>query len=570
LPGVALTSGTTYAWAATERRIVALGGVSHTGYSDRAPRDVLFTFDSDEARRVARLGETLYITSGLGLMQYDGEKAVECGFLIYPWYFGAIEVGTGNLVDGTYALKFGYRWDNAKGERERSTTATVGTVTIAGGPNGISVVANSPPLHWTLKLGAAIKAPAVEYWRTAVDPNTDSPFYLGTSQDPTATSNPNRYIANDPTASSIPTFNDELSDANLTVREIHPENGSALENLCPPPCRIIVASDTRLFLAGVAGDPDRVLYSKQRNDGEVAAFHDALAIPIPHVGGEMTGLAFNAETLVAFRETAIYALPGDGFDNTGGGVNFGPARLISSDVGAINQESIALTPAGLIFKSRKGWYVLSTGWQLQYIGQAVSDYDSETIVGVDVVEAQHQIRASSSGRMLVFDYLANQWAEWTETSIRSSTVWQGLHVVVAGTSVMTQLSTYTSLTYGIDIETPWIKLGGPQDRGRVRAIEILGEFRSDHDVRVRLAFDYNNAYVDDSVVSFEALGAGSPLQCRVGPSRQQLQAIKIRITAQEEGSPDPPPGEALKLTALSLEVARQPGLYKRLGAAVRT
>jgi hypothetical protein len=534
LPGVALTDGTTgYSWCATERRIITLGGANHTGYDARAPREVVYTFDSNEARRCARLGQTLYVSGG-EILQYDGVQLVESGFHIYPWYFGAIEVGTGNLADGTYTLKVTWRWDNARGERDSSTTATSGQVDIAAGPNGISIV-DWVPLFVTHKTASAI---GVEVWRTVLNAGLDAPFYLVTSKDPAVTSNPNRYVPNAPTSASLATFNDELADASITSLETNPENGGVLENLAPPAASIIVASDTRLFLAGVAGDPTRVWYSKHRGEGEVAAFHDALTVEVPPIGGDITALAFLFDTLVVFKEAGVYALRGDGFDNLGGGSNFVP-QLVSTDVGATSHEAIGLTPMGLLFKSAKGWYLLGANLGVQYVGGAISDYDGESPLAVHVVESRHQVRCLTANRLLVWDYLVNQWGEHSIADGLHATIWGGTYTYLTSTGAKAESATYTSLTYGIDVETAWIKPAELQGQGRVRRILALGEYRSAHSLRVRLARDYEYDdtgapdYFDDVVWTPSTLThvVGSREQFQIGPRLQRAGAIKIRLTA---------------------------------------
>lgn len=533
LPGVALTSGSTgYSWCAVERRIIELGGNEHSGYGARAPRDVTVTFDSNDARRCARLGQTLYVAGG-EILQYDGTQLTEVGFHIFPWYFGAIEVPAGNLADGTYTLKVTWRWDNARGELDRSTTATSGQVTIAGGPNGISIV-TWIPLYVTHKTTSAI---AVEAWRTVLNAGLDAPFYLTTSKDPAALTNPNRYTVNTPTTATLATLNDELADASLTVLEANPENAGALENLSPPAASIIVASDTRIFLAGVAGDLHRVWYSKTRNEGEVASFHDALAFDIPKTGGDITALAFLFDTLIVFRETAIYEVRGDGFDNTSGGSNF-EARLVSSDVGGVGHESIGLTPMGLVFKTSKGWYLLPPNLNPQYIGAPISDYDSETPLSVLVVENRHQVRVLTASRMLVWDYLVNQWGEWTIGDGLHATVWQGTYAYLTTDAVKTEGTTYSGVDYGMDVETAWIKAAELQGQSRVRRMLALGEYRSAHNLRIRIARDYESdgaggwSYFDDITWSPPSSKrvVGGPEQFQRGPSRQRCEAIKIRLT----------------------------------------
>ena len=574
LPGVQLVEGTTgYAWCGTERRVIDVGTDGYRNYADRGPRDVLFTFDSNRARRCARLGATLYITGG-EILQYDGQQLTEVGFHLFPWSFDLTTPGAGNVEIGSYTYKSTLRWQNARGEIDRSTTATLPVVTISTSAKKIRAE-SAPPLPVTHK---TTNPPALEYWRTAKDPTDDAPFFLATSKDPSSIANPNRYVANDYTDSEQDDFEDDLTDALLTVREQHDEFGPVVR-LAPPPASIIVAGADRLFLAGIAGDPDQVWYSRLRSDGEVAAFHGALTIPIPRPGGDITALAFLNETLIVFRETAIYALAGDGFDNAGGGQNYGPARMLSEDVGAVNAESVAFMPSGLVFKSSKGWYALNRGWSLDYIGASVADYDGETPLAIHLVETQHQVRILTSLRMLVWDYLAQQWGEWTISGGLHACMWSGAHVYLDTVGPRIQETAYTALTYGLDVETAWFKPADLQGFSRVRKLQILGEYRSTDltHLRIRIAYNYSAAYVDDRYWPVSPTTVGGPLQLKIGPRRQQVQAIKIRITAIRRYVDESlvtingaPTGEAMKLTGLAVEVGLKRGPYPRLSAAQRS
>jgi hypothetical protein len=528
LPQVSLSSGaSTYAWCATERRVIELGGNGHSGYSDRGPVEVSFTFDDNRARRTARLGATLYVSGG-EILQYDGSGLYEVGYHVYPWYFGAVEVPTGNLADGSYTYKVTWRWENARGERDRSTTATHGDVTIAAGPNGVSIT-SWIPLFITHKTSRPF---AVEVWRTAVNPTPDAPFYLATSQDPAATSNPNRAISNDTTASVLATFNDEFADSTLTTKESNPENGAVLENLAPPAATIIAAYGSRVFLGGVAGDPRRIWYSKQRNDGEVVAFHDALTFELPLEGGDLVAITFMDGVLVALCETAVYMVPGDGFDNLGGGANYGPGRTVSADVGCRDHDSVAVTPQGIVFQSSKGKYLLTRGWSVQPIGTAVVDYDSEAIVAAHVVEAQHQVRWLTGSRMLVLDYLAEQWAEWTLSSGVHACIWNGVHHYLTAAGPLAEQATFTGTSYGLYVETAWIKPADLQGAISLRKMKILGEYRSACNLRLSLLYDYATTVTDTKAWTPTPTTVGGPLEVSILPSRQQCQAVKLRISVE--------------------------------------
>jgi hypothetical protein len=584
LPGVQLTDGTTgYSWCGCDRRLITVGDTGGGySYADRGPRDITWTFDSNEARRCVRFGQTLYVT-GAEILQYDGAALTEVGFHYFPYYFEVTTTNgpsseTGDFVEaGDYYFKLTYRWTNACGERERSTTASVAGEAADGVDDGFELTVISP-LNITHKDPSAIaglNGVAIDIWRTLADPTDDAPYYLVSSSDPADASAENNYIGSDVSAGLTDDFLDFFTNVVAATTETNPENGGYLESLAPPPATIIAASESRLFLAGVAGDPDRVWYSRQRNPGEVASFHDALTFGVPITGGDITALAIMNETLVVFRETAIYMIPGDGFDNAGGGANYGPARTLSTDVGAVSMESVALVDRGLIFKSSKGWYQLSRGgFGLEYIGAPVADYDDEDPLAIHVVQSQHQIRILTSSRMLVLDTLVNQWGEWSVDDGLHACMWQGSHVYLTTTGPKQQQTTYTDVDYGWDIETAWIKVNELQGRGIVRGIELLGEYRAAHSIRKRIARNYESdgsggwSYFDDDVVGIPTTTVGGQEQLKFAPSiKRPIQSLKVRLTALHADRSSQPAGDTARLTGLTLDVALEDGLFSGLSAA---
>lgn len=547
LPGVAPTSvtGLDFAWAGTRRRIIQLGGTKHEGFEARSPVDVRFSFDSNLSRRSAAMGRTLYVTDSIPL-QYDGTGLYEVGFLTYPYNFFVTTGGGGSLTAGDYVYKSTVAWTNAMGEKERSTTAMAALIT-APGANQNAIQVNA--LNYTKKTGTGA-TPTVEVWRTEVDPIEDSPFYLVSGKDPNVLAgagNDNGYIPNLHTAAVVPptgffVMNDDFADTTLITKEKDPEAGLVLEKLAPPGASLIVTTDTRVFLAGVPGDPDAVWYSRLRNEGEVASFHDGNRALVPRPGGAMTALAIHQETPTVFREAAIYRLLGEGKNNTGQGNNY-VAIDVPGGVGAVNQESVATTPLGTIFKSRKGWYLLTPGWSVIYIGDRVSDYDGETVKGVSTVEDKHQVRILSGTRMIVWDYSAvteeaplGQWFEWTVGTAVHSIIWRGQYVALTPTGPTAQRTEHTGGDYGIDVETANIKLADLQGAAAVRAFQILGEYRSSFLLWVRVAYNYGRSgstpvYVDSKVWTPSPTTVGGPLQLRHGTKRRRCESIKIRLTA---------------------------------------
>jgi hypothetical protein len=545
LPGVALVSGgTQFAWAATSRRRIEVGAqATHTAFASRSPRDVVFTFDSNDARRTARLGQTLYIASSIPL-QYDGQALVEVGFLVYPWYFEPTVGAAGNLGAGTYTWVATMKWVNAQGEVDRSTTATGMQLAVAASK---FVFLNYIYLYVTMKAG--MRPPSIDMWRSAA--NLAAPFYLVTSQDPNAGIVNNGYVANSDTGGAMTPLPDNFADATLTVKEPYHENGDVLEFLAPPGASIIFATDTRLLLLGVVGDPDRLWYSREREFGQVASFHDELVGDVPSIGGRITSGWFQDEILYVGRETSIHQIPGGGRDNTGQGQDIGPSREVSRDVGPVSQEAQAQTPIGTLLKSAKGWQLLR-GTDLRYVGGPVSAFDGDTVLAMHVMTSQHQVRILTSARLLLWDYRGavdanspdglGQWAEHTISDGLHATLWSGSYVYLTATGPKIEQTAMTGLTYGLDVETSWIKAGDLQGFAKLGAILILGEYRSAFLLRIRVARDYkydgagNVVYFDDKAWTPSPTVVGSALQVRHAPSGSNGngQAFKVRLTAVAE------------------------------------
>lgn len=606
LPSVQNTSGNKYVFEGIKRRIVPLGDSAsdvtyrkdplskfkktaglkaritrllqtddREGYSSRVPVDVSVEFDSDEARRTAQLGRTLYISGGM-ILQYDGINLVEAGFHVAPWTGDNVGNSSGGSVeDGTYADKVTWRWDNARGERDRSTSAVVGKVTVSGGSGSGSInFDNVPSTQATLKTNIC-----AEMWRTVKNPPVGAPFYLSSGQDPATTTGDNKYCIVTVTDQHSPSvYLDALADEDLRKKEQNPENYGVLENIAPPPAGVIVSNGDRLFLAGIAGKVNACHYSKYYEDSTVAAFHEALSVETDPTHGAVTAIAFLNETLVVFKERAIYMLPGDGFDNLGQGQNYGPPRVLATDVGAVSAESVCRFPGGLLFKSQKGFYLLDRGWSVQYVGGAVADYDTESVVAAHTMETEHEVRFLTASRMLVWDYLANAWGEREISGARGAVLWNGEYVYCSSSNIYQEQSAYSSMAWGLDVTTGWLKPGDLMDYGRCRKLQVLGEYRSACRVRVRVAFDYDESdasgpnYVYDNTLTVSPTTVGGPLQmeCYLPGGRQKCEAFKVRITAIHASTADTPPaGEAIKLTGLGFEVGFKGRLNKRLPPAQR-
>ena len=173
--------------------------------------------------------------------------------------------------------------------------------------------------------------------------------------------------------------------------------------------------------------------------------------------------------------------------------------------------------------------------------------------------------------MLVFDYLVNQWAEWSIASAVDACMWRNTYTLTTVTQPKTEATSYASdVTYGLDIETPWIKPSDLLGECKVRYIEILGEYRGDADLHVQIAKDYDitgsggdpgtplwhTAEYHSIRTASNGNLAGKPIIIRVFPAQQNCTAIKVRITAVNASNHAIAPTTAgVRLTGISLDVA---------------
>lgn len=579
LPNVTNDSGNANAFVlmAAIRRVVPVGSNATNpnpekarNYAERAPRETTFTFDDNRARRCVQFGETLYVLGGI-VFQYDGTQLVELGTNTYPWQLNVSTGAAGAVPAGGYSYKATDRWMNAKGEVDRSTTATVANFTAAGATK-LNVAV--PDLNITRKANSAI-----EIWRTKVNPVAGAPFLLVTSQDPSVLSGDNRYVANATTSGQFEAFTDNFTDAQIAVLPANPDNGAVLPALEPPPATIAYADNQRVYLAGVAGYPNTVYYSKYRQVGQVAAFNDGLTFDVPSSGGPITAIGYLDGALIVWCQTATYQFAGLGLDDTGGGGNFQLSRTLSTDLGCIGSEACVYFDGGFLVKTNKGWFVLDRSLTYQYVGEGPFRYDGEAVLASTALTSRHQVRILTSARILVFDTLVNEWAETSVSDGLDMLLWNGTPAYLTATGMRAELATwvgYAGTDYSLtqmDLETNWIKFGGMQSRAIVDFVQLLGELRSTCVIRKRLAKDYEavsagvwNYNTDVTWTPYPAT-AGGALQVRQAPRRKRCEALKARFTVTAQDGVSPLGGPCAVFTSIVTSFAVEPNAYGAVSAA---
>lgn len=392
---------------------------------------------------------------------------------------------------------------------------------------------------------------------------------------------------------SSPTFNDKsvdsviitdtLKDADLISREALYTTGGVLENTGAPSARVVAAhtGSNRIFLVGER--PNILLYSKIQLAGRPVEFNDGLEKSVDPVGGDITALASMDEKLVIFESDAIFYIAGSGPNNLGQQDSFTEPERVSTDVGCIEPRSVVLTPDGLMFKSRKGIYLVNRAMGLEYIGDKVESYNNLTITSAKVVGELNQVRFSTSdGDCLVYNYYKKQWGTYDNHRALSAEVLNNDYYYVRNNQELFKENRTSFGDNGVPInmviETGWITVGQIQSFGRLYKMLLLGEFKSPHKLRVRIAYDFAEAWTQEELIntadfidstpygeysnygdpeSIPYGGDGNVYQMRIDFSQQKCQAFKLLIeTIQEQV------GEALSLSAATLQVGLKKGAGK--------
>lgn len=539
LPNIVLTNDVWTFPTTFKTRIISENA---TLFSLTGITEVRLDFNDEFICDSAQLGENLQITSGY-LQCYDGVSIFESGFHIYPDHISAAEVATGPYSTNEKAQYcVVYEWTDARGQIHRSSPSV--PISVTASTNNRTFTITIPTLQITDRKSPRANV-VIAVYRTTIGASPGTIFYKITSS-----TSP---LYNDPSTFTV-TFNDQVTNADLIKNEILYTTGGIVENIAPPAAKIIARYKNRLFLAGLE-QQNVMWYSKEHVIGEAINFSDVFRIRVDDTGGKITALGELDDKLIIFKENTIFAMNGDGPLPTGAQNTFSIPQLVASDVGCIDPYSVVRTRNGLMFKSKKGIYLLDRGLQVQYIGAQVEAWNDLTITSAAAVDDQNQVRfTTSSGRCLVYDIFFDQWYTFTNIAAIDSAMWQGKFVFLKSTG---EVWRETKGVY-VDVDVPIIskyvlalmQFAQVQGFQRIFKINILGENRGTHGLKIELGYDYREFYEErfllqpDSVLYSSTWGSDSVwgqagtlwggnvdgvYQFQVRPRQQRCQALKLKI-----------------------------------------
>lgn len=535
--------------------------------------------DANAEVQAVNVGGTAYF-GGAAPMLYDGRELTELSF----WNYAdtptlTVLPSSGYLSAGSYTYAIGYAWTDNQGKIWRSPIILV----PAGNsqPNGSSGATVTVPANAAVSLGnlrylqGSLKQHVViEIYRTAAD--LTQLYKIGE-------------IDNNSALNSLTTsYADALADTAI-VGEVCYTDGSNPPYIAPPGLTYLTATPDRLY--GLATETGEIWVTNQSSSTVPAQFLLGQVLSVPMLSQAPTCFEIMDGNLYIFNGIdAILTTSASGASITSSGtILFDTPRALPVDAGCDTPTSLLHTESGIWYQSSKGMTLLDRGQTAEFVGDAVKNY-SDTVLSAAAVPSQQQLRFTQAGQILVYDYVYKMWSVYTGHTPISACRWGSRFAILTASGVVKEEKpgTFTDdgLYYPRRIITPWIKPAGINGYARCWRFVILGEGRAPHTLQVRIAYQYDETFVDTLQIPSTAANPNSAYGASVGrygagkryghsaPNayqfeaimpRQKASAFKFEITDQADtGS-----GEASALTVLSLQVGVMQGLA-RLASGKRT
>jgi hypothetical protein len=529
---------------------------------------VTLNFAYESPYQNAFLADNLHISGGI-LQLYDGDTVTEHGFHMSPETLvaGATAGVGGFMSNGNYSYRALYRWTDNAGQEHVSTPSLELTVVLSGGTATQIQAVAVPTLRLTNKSNVVL-----ELYRTE---NNGSIYYLVSSASAPTFNNK---------AVDTVTITDTLSDASLISRQTLYTTGGVLENTSAPATTVMTVHTASNRLVVANADSGTIQYSKIQSKGKPVEFNDDLVKTLDTTAGKITALGNIDDKIIIFHETSIQYFSGAGPTNTGEQDLFTDPEDISGDVGCIDPRSLGATTMGIFFKSKKGLYLLGRDLSVRYIGAPVEQYNSLTISSTKVIADFNQIRfTTTDGDTLVYNYHLDLWCTFDNHRALSAEVVNNQYYYLRTSHQLFKENPTVFGDNGIPIklllETGWMSLVALQGYQRVYQMLVLGDYKSEHKLKISASYNFNEALVQEKLITPSAEfidgvpygehgpyglpedipygGSGNVYQARFDFKQQKCQAIKLQIEDVQSAA-----GEGLSLSAMTLLVGGKGGLFK--------
>lgn len=558
-----VSNGKVYSYAEKMYGVDTDNPVAYDFVANVAISKLTLDFNTDYSSGTkAKVGEAIYYTNGRTAAM-DSRGGYESGFELRPTFnYTQVITGTANpnVASKTFSYIALYTFYNGKGEIERSIPSTSLTITTPSNASYIQIVVKTIALTYKdfeyyddVNLFQYITKQLVDVvlYRTE---NNGSVFYRCSN------------ISNRPINNSVLLL-DAISDTDLRNNERMYTTGGVLESDSTPNAKFSTSGGNRLFLGGLE-EQDEIAYSKKQLFGEGVSFSDFYRIRVSSGASAdktpISALGYMDGKLIIYRQQSIYFIQGDGPNELGLG-EFSEPEIISSDVGCTEPRSVLNVPMGVMFKSRKGIYLLGRGLSVEYIGAPVEDFNQYYVISSIVSDKYNEARFYlSSGDCIVYNFLFQTWSTFKNQTVVNADIWKSQPVSIKNNLIYketenTYLDGGASGFYSMKFISPWLKLDLVQGYIRTYQLWIIGDYKSAHTLKCRVYTDYDDSVYEDYSLVYSS--SDSPqYQFQISLPKQKVESIKFEIydSAHAAGST----GEAYDLSNIQVEVGIKAGGYK--------
>lgn len=538
--------------------------------------------DAQPYPSICKLQQGALITGG-NTKYYDGNECRALGWMKFPelpYYGAASTVPYPGFTNPNFAYVYKFVWVDFDAYGNQILSSTSPAVYLQGSNSsapGAIAQGNYPGIR-------------PDMWATLTNTTRgELQIYRNNSKDPlTFRRVPMfKYSSGNVDFPNDPWYYDASPDDNSAAPQIYAQTDGELDNDPPPASTFAITTMKRPFVAS-AENRSWLYFGKPYLPGRAPEFNATSFLDIDPPSGDITGLAVLDQNVIIFKRERIFVLAGDGPDAVGKG-NFNNTLAVATDTGCLDSNSIVSTETGVYFRSIRGIQMIDRSLQVSYPGAQVERIvNSSTITSAVLVPSQNQIRfalrsndpliagTGADNVVLVLDYLQTKWSTYSfnpgydprySLRVAGQAFWKNNYFALAGNSIFQDGSpqnTQGILTYvdaptkvppnavPMTIETGWVPLAGPQGWGRLRRVNVLGDFRTAHSLTLYFGWDYNEEYTYSVPYIPGALTPGNAENWRVRAPRQVGQAVRFKLV--DDGT-----GEAIVITGLELETSQKSG-----------
>jgi len=209
---------------------------------------------------------------------------------------------------------------------------------------------------------------------------------------------------------------DLISDIAQGAGEALYATGEIETIVTPPPSMVALALD-RAWVVN-REYPTELSYSKQLRPGRLPEFNDEMVHDLDDEFGGMTAIVGVDDKLIAWKESAVYTVSGQGLDDAGAGAGYTVTR-VASDMGAIVGSPVLGLGTEAYFVSKRGISRVRGDGACEFIGSPVDLYlnqpqlaTRETVRAIVYSKKWNEVRFVTDASVLVYNRTFEIWWRW--------------------------------------------------------------------------------------------------------------------------------------------------------------